>query len=178
MKENNLINLSLIYYDTQKEKYKKYYKKNITLYLESGNKNLNLPIFNLKKNDNILIEGNFNIIGIFEKDTNKFIWAWYKIVKNNNNKIVKNNTFFVRQIINYILDYDIDENNLNEEILFYNQLKKLFLNPELSIEYQIELEIILAITLFITKSDMIYKIYNKNNNTDQFFILKNMKINK
>ena len=52
------------------------------------------------------------------------------------------------------------------------------LNPELSIEYQIELEIILAITLFITKSDMIYKIYNKNNNTDQFFILKNMKINK
>jgi hypothetical protein len=174
MKENNLIALSLIYYDTQKKKYKKYYKKDYNLILKTLNNDLDLPIFYLQKNNINLIQGNFNIIGIFDKNNNEFRWGWDLIILNKSNKLVKNNTYFIRQIINYIFDYNINEENIDEDLLFYKDLKNIFLNPIIYIKNPIQLEIILAITQYITKSEMIFKKYNKNQNIDKFYLLKNI----
>jgi hypothetical protein len=173
--DNKLIELSLIYYDTQKEKYKKYYKNNITLNLINEDNNLNLPFFNLKNKDKILLEGNFNIIGHFNKGTHKFIWGWYITFKSKKNDLIKNNTYYVKQIINYILDLNINDKKYIKERKIYNILLWYFLNPIVSISNPTQLEIILALTLYITKSDMIYKIYNKKDNIDQYYILKNIK---
>jgi hypothetical protein len=174
MKENNLIALSLIYYDTQKEKYKKYYKKDYKLILEINDNHLDLPKFFLQKNNINLIEGNFNIIGIFYKNKNEFRWGWDLIILNHFKQLIKNNTYFIRQIINYIFDYNINEENIDEELLFYKDLKNYFLNPIIYIKNPIQLEKILAITQYITKSEMIYKISDIKNNRDNFYILKNI----
>lgn len=175
MKENNLIALSLIYYDIQKKKYKKYYKKNYNLTLINYNNDLELPQFNLQKNNISLIKGSFNIIGFLDKNNNEFRWGWDLIILNESNKLIKNNTYFIRQIINYIFDYNIEQDNFNEELLFYKDLKNIFLNPRILIENPIQLEKILAITQYITKSEMIYKIYDKKKNIDKFYLLKNIK---
>lgn len=180
MKENNLIALSLIYYDTQKEKYKKYYKKDYNLILEINDNHLDLPTFILQKNNINLIEGNFNIIGIFYKNNNEFRWGWDLIILNQFKQLIKNNTYFIRQIINYIFDYNIEQDNINgnntdEDLLFYKDLKNIFLNPIISIKNPIQLEKILAITQYITKSEMIFKKSDIKRNRDKFYLFKNIK---
>ena len=72
MEENNLICLSFIYYDMQKKKYKKYYndKNNLELYYETD------PVFKLKDDDKILMKGNYNFIGRYDKNNNIFRWGW------------------------------------------------------------------------------------------------------
>lgn len=179
MKDNNLIALSLIYFDIQKEKYKKYYKKNIDLILQHVyDEDLYLPNFIFKKNNLQILEGDYNIIGIFYKNTNEFRWGWDFIYLSKNNNLIKNNTYFIRQIINYILDFNINKDNLEQDIFLYTNLKEFFLKPKILIKNKLELEIILAITQFITKSEMIYKKYDKKNNIDKFYLLKNIKIYK
>ena len=84
-----------------------------------------------------------------------------------------NNTYYIKKIIKYIFNLNINAKNV-EELIFYNDIKNMFLHSTNIIENPIQLEQILAITLFITKSDLIYKI-NKEHKTE-YFLLRNVEI--
>lgn len=173
MEENNLITEAFIYYDIQKKKYKKYYNDKNNLEL-SYNSEL---FFKLKNNDKILMKGTYNFIGIFYKDCKKFRWAWDYLYINNNKELMTSNTRFLTKIINYISSLYINEKITEiEKIIFYYDIKNIFLRYEYIIEIPLHLELLLAITLYITKSDLVYKLDNKEQNCTEYYILKNVEI--
>jgi hypothetical protein len=153
MENNNLVNLSLAYYDERKKKYKKYYNPQFTL---EGVIIENTKQYYLNNNNINIFKCEVHFIGRFYKDNNIFRWGWaYLDDKNKNLDIFK-------QIINYLFYKD-------------NIIRKLFLRFRMTIKYPLELELILAITLYITKSDMIYKETNKDNIT-YYYLLKNIEM--
>jgi hypothetical protein len=167
----DLISLSFINYDMQIKKYKKYYNNNNKLILHYNNNNQ--PIFELKNDDKILMKGDYNFIGIYGKQDNDFRWGWDYLYINNQQELMTNNTYYIKKIIKYIFNLNINAKNV-EELIFYNDIKNMFLHSTNIIENPIQLEQILAITLFITKSDLIYKI-NKEHKTE-YFLLRNVEI--
>jgi hypothetical protein len=164
-----LISLSFINYDKQTKKYKKYYNNEITLnYCDDK------PIFELNNDKKILMKGDFNFIGRFFKNTNIFKWGWDFLYINHNKQFMKNNTYYIKKIINYIFNLNINADNI-EELIFYYDIKNMFLHNNYKIEFPIQLEQILAITLLITKSDLIYKVDNVEKNYTDYYILRNVK---
>ena len=154
MENNNLVELSLIYYDINKKKSKKYNNPQFTLEPDiignTGLYYLNNNINNIK-----IFKCEVHFIGKFYKDTKIFQWGWATFDTNNKN------VYIFKQIISYIF--------LKDQFI-----KRLFLRFEMIIEYPLELELILAITQYITQSDMIYKQTKKN--IINYFILKNIEM--
>jgi hypothetical protein len=161
-----LISLSFIYYDMQTKKYKKYYNNELTL-----NYNDDKPTFKLEKDTKILMKGDYNFIGRFFKTTKIFKWGWDFLYIDKKKNFIKNNTYYIKKIINYIFNLNINANNV-EELIFYNDIKNIFLHNKYVIENPIQLEQLLAITLYITKSDLIYKINNES--FTEYYLLKNV----
>jgi hypothetical protein len=167
-----LTSLSFIYYDMQIKKYKKYYNKNYELIL---NYHDDKPIFELKNDNKILMKGNYNFIGDICKTNKIFKWGWDYLYINKNKQFMKNNTYYIKKIINYIFNLNINADNV-EELIFYNDIKNMFLHNTNIIESPIQLEQLLAITLYITKSDLIYKIDNVEGNYTEYYVLRNVQI--
>ena len=198
MQEN--ISKSFINYDNSLKTYKKYYNDNIKLTLNFID---DVPTFELKNNKKILMNGDYNLIGIYGKDKDKnikyFRWGWdllyssdkktnvdanntnYKdenilinINKDENEDVLINinNTYYIKKIINYILDLKININNF-KELFFYEDMKNLFLHHIIKIENPLQLELLLAMTLYITKSDLIWKV--NDNNYIKYYLLRNVK---
>lgn len=155
MENNNLVNLSLAYYDERNKKYKKYYnpqftlKKMITEHTQQHYLNNNFNNINIFKCE-------IHFIGKFNKDTNIFQWGWATIDDNNKN------IYIFKEMINYIFLKD-------------SFIRKLFLRYKMNIKYPLELELILAMTLYITKSDMIYRDDN-NKKIIFYYLLRNVEI--
>jgi hypothetical protein len=199
MQENILE--SFKYYDNSVEKYKEYYKINIKNKL---NFKVNLiddvPIFELKNDKKILMKGDYNLIGIFGKKENTnikyFRWGWdllyhtnkdnknesdtyyinnKEIVTNKNEKIIYNinNTYYIKKIINYIFDLKINVNNY-KEMFFYEDMKKIFLRHMIEIENPLQLDLLLAMTLYITKSNLIWKENDDDNMITRYYLLRNV----
>ena len=164
MENNNLIELSFNYYDFKKKKYKKYY--NSSIYKHNYDPTTN--IFYLKKNNNNILKFEKQLLGSFNKDTNIFTWGWYYYVNNAQN-IQYDNTYVIKKILNYILKMRIK----NKEIIF--NIRNIFLRYQYNISYPLELELILATTLYITKSDMIYRDDN-NKKIIFYYLLRNVEI--
>jgi len=165
-----LISLSFIRYDEKKKEYKKYYNNNNKLILFYDN---NKPVFELKNDDKILMKGDFNFIGRFKKTDNTFKWGWDYLYINNKNNFMSNNTYYIKKIINYIFNLNINANNI-EELIFYYDIKNTFLHNIINIENPIQLDMLLAITLYITNSELIYKIDNTEENYTEYYILRNV----
>jgi hypothetical protein len=119
------------------------------------------------------MEGELNVIGTFAKENNTFRWGWDMLQFNKQKEYSINASFLLQQIIIYILNLHIDPKN-PEELLHYLDLKNVFLNPTFEIKNSIQFEFLLAITLYITKSELIYKdtIYNY----DVYYLLRNIKL--
>jgi hypothetical protein len=162
MENNNLIELSFNYYDLKKKEYKKYY--NSSIYKQNYDPTTN--IFYLKKNNNNILKFEKQLLGSFDKDTNIFTWGWYYYYYNNN--IQYDNTYVIKKILNYILKMKIK----NKGII--KNFRKIFLRYQYNISYPLELELILAMTLYITKSDMIYRDDNKK--IIFYYLLRNVEI--
>lgn len=184
MQEN--ISESFKYYDNSLKKYKKYYKDNNNE-LKKDFIN-NLPTFELKNDNKILMSGEYNFIGLYGDENGKkyFRWGWDMIfthqidTKNNsidtNNineiNINKNNTYYIKKIINYIFDLKINVND-SKELFYYEDIKNLFLHYMIEIKNPLQFEILLAMTLLITKSDLIWR--EKIGQYTRYYLLKNVK---
>lgn len=199
MQENILE--SFKYYDNSVEKYKEYYKINIKNKLNfKVNLIDDIPVFELKNDKKILMKGDYNLIGIFGKKENTnikyFRWGWdllyhtnkyntnesdtyyinnKEIVTNKNEEIIYNinNTYYIKKIINYIFDLKINVNNY-KEIFFYEDMKKIFLRHMIEIENPLQLDLLLAMTLYITKSNLIWKVNDDDNMITRYYLLRNV----
>lgn len=197
MQEN--ISESLKKYDNSFEEYKEYYKINFKNKL---NFKVNLiddvPIFELKNNNKILMTGDYNLIGVYDKNNKKFKWGWdiiysYSIQKNENENKNKmyyisdkqdelskdiilniNNTYYIKKIINYIFNLKINLNNF-KELFFYDDMKNIFLHHIIYNVNRLQLELLLAMTLYITKSDLIWKVNDNDKNYRIYYLLRNVK---
>ena len=197
MQEN--ISESLIFYDNSLKKYKKYYKNNnkLILFVDFIN---DVPIFELKNDNKIFMKGDYNLIGLYVEENGKkyFRWGWDYLystnilstkgvhntniynyddpLPNKNNDIVLNinNTYFIKKIINYIFNLKININNSKEKF-YYVDMKNIFLHHIVEIENPLQMELILAMTLLITKSDLIWKVYDEKDNYTRYYLLRNVK---
>jgi hypothetical protein len=199
MQEN--ISESFKKYDNSFEEYKEYYEINFKNKL---NFKVNLiddvPIFELKNNNKILMTGDYNLIGVYDKNNKKFKWGWdiiysYSIQKNktineNENKMYYitdkqdelskdiilniNNTYYIKKIINYIFNLKINLNNF-KELFFYDDMKNIFLHHIIYNVNRLQLELLLAMTLYITKSDLIWKVNDNDKNYRIYYLLRNVK---
>jgi hypothetical protein len=161
MENNNLIELSFNYYDLKKKEYKKYY--NSSIYEHNYDRTTN--IFYFKKNNNNILKFEKQLLGSFNKDTNMFTWGWYYYIDD----IKHDNTYVINKILNYIFKMKIKNNDITLNI------RNIFLRYQYNISYPLELELILATTLYITKSDMIYRDVN-NKNIIFYYLLRNVEI--
>ena len=98
MENNSLVNLSLIYYDKNNKKYKKYKKLDL-IFKRIESTNTELYYVNNQVNNINIFKCEVHFIGKFNKDTNIFQWGWSYFStygEDQNIKILKN-------IISYIL---------------------------------------------------------------------------
>lgn len=127
------------------------------------------------------MKGDYNFIGSYYKELKTFKWGWDYIYINNQitRQLITTNTYYLKKIIDYILSLYNNEKVFDheiEKITFYYDIKKMFLVNEFKIRNILELEILLAITLYITKSDLIYKLYNEKQKCNDYYILRNINI--
>ena len=189
MQEN--ISESFKYYDNSLKEYKKYYNINKKIKLNFKiNLIDNIPVFELKNENKVLMRGDYNLIGIFGKkegtNTKYFRWGWdilyyakydnNLINENKNNDVLLNinNTHYIKKIINYIFDLKINVNNY-KEVFFYEHMKEIFLRHIIEIENPLQLDMLLAMTLYITKSDLIWRVVGDDNNITRYYLLRNVK---
>lgn len=198
MQEN--ISESLKKYDNSFEEYKEYYKLNLKNKLSFKTKLIDdVPVFELNNNNKILMTGDYNLIGVYDKIKKKFRWGWDMIYSKQKNKTINenenkmyflandqkkdignelnlNNTYYIKKIINYIFDLKINLNNF-KELFFYDDMRNIFLHHIINIENPLQLELLLAMTLYITKSDLIWKdnVNDNDNNYRIYYLLRNVK---
>ena len=102
----SIVTNSLDYYDKNKEKYDKLLSK-IKFYkvLKISSDLDHSKILFYDKNKKYMFETRYEIIGLFNKITNTWVWAWSIPYFN------KNSTFISKKILNYGLDIPSDQEN-------------------------------------------------------------------
>ena len=131
----DLIKTSLKFYDEQNEKYKKYIVDTLINFDKSQN-----IIKIVDKDDNILLESKYEILGIYDNQTNIWLWAWLLTFLNANETIIS------RKLLDYGLKLEPLTNN-NDHYYIKSQL----LNSRITIEDMIELDIHLALSSYLIK---------------------------
>lgn len=176
MKFSNIVTQALAYHDNSKHKYKKFYKSDYKFDFVRSTNNIDVPICYFLKDNKIIAKGNNNILGIYLKNENLWVWGWSIMLYDINNSF-KNRTYVSRKILNYGLDITFDkytqsilksenqsdtisaEDEIAEKqrnIVFHIELKQDLLTSKIKITHPIQLEKILAVSQYITKSDLIY----------------------
>ena len=104
----------------------------------------------------------FEILGIYDNINNIWIWGW--VLPAINNKYIINSK--------YLLEYGlkIDINNI-PELLF---IKTLLTNSRILIGSSIELEINMAIILYLLKNKILFIYKYKNKNITSYYLIKNL----
>ncbi len=156
---NDLIIKSLKYFDNQNKKYSKYLQ-NTELIIDN-------KIFKiLDKKTEKIINIDTTYLGIFNHETNTFLWAWsLPDLSINEIKISK-------ELLNYGLSLQPSSNTISHYFL-----KSLLVNARNNIETDFDLDLIQAISSYLLKDkcDFIYPSYVYNNNKvilTSYFIVK------
>jgi hypothetical protein len=112
------------------------------------------------KEDELLLEVNYQYAGYYDMNNNIWIWAWLLPLTNNNTKLS-------RDLLQYGLKLDV--NSINNDQIF---IKNLLLNSRFVIKDKIGLDINLAIFSFILKEKIlfIYPHVINNDITIYYFI--------
>ena len=146
MSNNNvsLITNSLEYYDKNNEKYHniikqiKYFK---FIPLESDLKYNTIVLYN--KNKKEIFRSNYEIIGIFNSNTNIWTWSW------SITRFRKNDTHIARKIWNYGAELDPETEFLKMELT----------TSRFRIADLIQLDMHIALASYLSKQPFVYKHY-------------------
>ncbi len=142
----DLIKKSLEYYDEQNEKNKKYIKNTI-IEVSSTDK-----ITIMTEEHNILLESYYEVLGLFDNQTNIWLWAWLLPFLNASETIIS------RKLLDYALKLEPKSNSYDH---YY--IKSQLLNSRITIESDIELDIHLALSSYLIKDLFLFikplKIY-------------------
>ena len=102
-------------------------------------------IIKFKKNNEIIYSGKFSLFGIFDINSQVWIWSW--AMPNN----IINHTIETKKILEYGLTL---ESSTNSSIHHY--IKSHLVNSRLFFENEIFLDIHLALSLYLSKAKFIY----------------------
>lgn len=132
---SDLIKKSLEYYDSQNDKNKKYIENTKIIFSGEDNK-----ISLIDQDENILLDCNYEILGLFDNQTNVWLWSWLLPFLNSNDTIIS------RKLLDYALKLEPQSNSYDH---YY--IKSQLLNSRITIEDSIELDIHLALSSYLTK---------------------------
>ena len=132
-----LIDTALNHYDECSHKYKDY--------IESDNIILDRATTTIKFVDINNTVFKYNILGTFDNETNIWLWAWMLP------SILMDESVFVKKLLNYGLKIDKTMQNLSYDKLY---LKTLFVNSRFLLENIFQLELQLAISLYLGKDNL------------------------
>ena len=170
---NSLIPLSLEYYDKNKKEYNEFIKNIDKIERIQTDKDMekNKIIFYNKKNK-VLLESEYEIIGIFYKKFNAWIWSWAMPT------LKKNEVMISRKLLNYALDIDINR----EENSQFRYIKTELITSRTRVTNKLQLDIYLALVSYLSKKKFIYKRRfhlsdEPNNYIDYYLFIINDKIN-
>jgi len=130
----NLIKTSLYYYDNQCLKYTNYINS-----IPDIDNNLHTITFR-DSNMKILLQADYEILGLFDNQTNVWCWAWLIPY------LKYNETIISRKLMEYGLKLVPDSNTPDH---FY--IKSQLLNSRIRIENKFELDIHLALSSYLIK---------------------------
>lgn len=146
IESKNLIKNSLNYYDKNMEKYNKFLSKiryvNFVFYTEDTKKSI---IIFYDKDKKEIFKSRYEVLGAYNNTSKTWIWGWS--IPNAS----KNLTFISKKILNYGLDIDD-----NDENLF---LKTELITSRFRITNEIQLEIHIAISSYISKIPLLFNIH-------------------
>ena len=163
---NELIKKSFLYYDNNNLKFNNLINNNN---IELKDDKLEI----LFKNDNKKFK--FEILGIFDNQTNVWLWGW--MFPNVNNKKI----ILVKKLLEYGLSLDINETNLDNDdgsAMFY--IRTQLINSRFLLDDSLQLEIHLALSNYLLKDNIkfIYPIKkyldkNKKKFLTTYYLIKN-----
>ena len=154
----DLINKSFIYYENQNNKYKEYIENSVAIF-----DNKYIELHDKNNMEDIKIKRPFEILGIFDNDTNVWFWSWVIPY------IDKSHTVLVRELLNYGLK--LEPENISN---YHYYLKPQLLNARILINNNIELDLHLALSSYLIKKKYMFiyplkRYYNETN--DKFQII-------
>lgn len=149
-KIDSTIRSSLEYYDNNCEKYDDFINK-IKYVKQINNNQQTDEIIFYDKHKKILLRSPYEIMGIYL--LNKHIWKWSWSMP----FLPKKHTLLSRKILEYAF-------NLNQEDDYL--LKSKLINSKINIYNDLQLDIHIAVSSYLGKQPLIYKIYNVAEDVD------------
>jgi hypothetical protein len=161
---NEFIKTFLIYYDNQNIKYHEYLNNNISKI--NIDNNVNTIII---KNNKNLFKGSYEILAMFDYQTN--IWQWSWIIYNINSQL----TNISKDLLNYGLKLEPSNNYINTE---HTYIKSFLVNSKIQIGTDVELYTNLALVSYLLKDQIkfifnnyIYLDDNKTKSISYFYLI-------
>lgn len=149
----DLVRKALEYNDKNKEKYTKFISKIKFIKFENNNIETKPSYIIFYDRDNKeLLKSRYEIFGSFDNRTKIWIWGWAQA------NIMKSTIKISRQILNYGLNIDYENNNF---------LKTEIVTSRFRINNSIQLEIHIAVAAYISKNPLIFNFYEYDNIYDK-----------
>lgn len=161
---NNIVPISLIKYDEMTLKYNKDFLKSNVDFIKNNDPLKRNKII-IKKNSKQVIKGEYEVLGYFDRTHKIWIWGWaIPHLEKCENQLIRN-------LLNYGLDIDnkIHPTDNSDEIKFY--LKTQLITSRFRINNFEQIEIFLALSMYLTKQSIIYP-HRFQNITVYYFVIK------
>lgn len=174
----NVVSVALSNYDRQKKKHKALYKPDVTIHFDkSSTSELDLPKCTFKTDNKVIARGTYNIIGYYFKEEQNWVWGWNTLYTEKHGVSFRNRTMLSRQIVNYALNIvyqdtsELDKEEQQRIKAFFFQLQKDLLSNYKKLHHPVQLEKYLAISQYITHSDMVYRYNDPKMPSVVFYLL-------
>jgi hypothetical protein len=169
-----LIPQAFEYYDNQFNKFKQFFDNDdlsTSLHFRVPDNDMDEMMFTLKnvKTDKILLKGTYSLLGTYNSQHSLWMWGWAIPQRNKAENLIS------KKILNYALSIDSLDKNTEDDITNNMILKSELLNSKIYLENpEIEIEKYKALSLYLTKSNYIFKesVYW----LDQYFIFRDIVI--
>ena len=141
---NPIIKNSLEYYDLNMIAIKEFNEKIEYFNFKKNTGNISDKIIFYNKDKIKILESKYEILSVFNSKFSSWKWSW--AVPTFRNK----STFMVRKILEYAFTLNYDDDFI---------LKSLLINSKINIQNDLQHDIILALSSYITKIPFIFKFY-------------------
>ena len=156
MELNDLIKLSLDYYDNQQSKYKKL--------LNCTNYKIQEDVITFIINIDVIKDYKFEILGYFDEVNHIWIWGWVMP------EFTLRDTALIRNLLNYGLGLEREGNTKEHAIL-----RSMFVNSRIEFHEYNELEVALAIYSYLLKENILFiyprVIYNNKKSSGVLYYI-------
>ena len=136
------------YYDQKTELYEPYFEKSNIINRIDSETDFEMPVLKLFSDKKLILQGNISLIASHDINLSVWQWGWNLPFYN------KSENYIARKLLHYAMDIDVfKEKDPFGAAIFKSEL----LNSKIHLQWpKIEIEKLLAISLYLTKSDYYY----------------------